>query len=89
MCFIAVLGKIYMKLHDKILTSWYAIALGAITGAAMSSIIHGYLIIAYEEKSLLYLQAGSIMGMAAGGFLGFISSALMSFYKVKFRVDDN
>lgn len=61
----------------------YATVIGAITGIVASSIVHGYLMIAYEEESFLYILECSCFGIIAGILLGWISSGLIRFYKNK------
>lgn len=87
-CFWAILGKIYKKYHANVIISSYGIVLGPLTGIAASSIIHGYLMIAYEESYLGYMLAGSFFGIIAGGGLGLISSGLMSLYKNKLSIQN-
>ena len=55
----------------------FAVASGAITGIICSCVIHGFLMIAYEETSLLNMGAGAIFGGLAGVILGRITSAVI------------
>lgn len=82
-CFVAVLGRIYKKYHTHVNLISYAVVLGPMTGIAASSIIHAYLMIAYEETSFSYMLAGSFIGIIAGTLLGLISSGFVSLYKNK------
>ena len=79
--FIAIIGKIYIKYNARVSMLGYATVIGAITGIAASSIVHGYLMIAYEEESFSYMMAASCFGIIAGLFLGWIASGLIRFYK--------
>lgn len=79
--FIAIIGKIYKKYNAKVSMLGYATVIGAITGIAASSIVHGYLMIAYEEESFSYMMTASCFGIIAGLFLGWITSGLIRFYK--------
>ncbi len=55
----------------------FTVASGAIAGVICSCIIHGFLMIAYEETSLLNMGAGAIFGASAGVILGRVTAALM------------
>lgn len=79
--FIVIIGKIYKKYNAKVSMLGYATVIGAITGIVASSIVHAYLMIAYEEMSFSYILAGSCFGIIAGILLGWISSGLIRFYK--------
>ena len=80
-CFVLVIGKLYHKYNAKLTMVGYATVIGAITGAIASSIVHGYLMIAYEEPGFGYLFAGLSFGMMAGIALGWVSSGVIRFYK--------
>ena len=56
----------------------FTVASGAITGVICSCIIHGFLMIAYEETSLLNMGAGTIFGASAGVILGRITNAVIN-----------
>jgi hypothetical protein len=79
--FIAVIGKIYKKYNAKVRMLGYATVIGIITGIIVSSIVHAYLMIVYQESDFSYLLAGSCFGIIAGFLLGWISSGLIRFYK--------
>ena len=87
-CFIALLGKIYKKFHANVNMISYAIVLGPIAGVVASSLIHGYLMIAYEETSFRYMLAGSFFGIVAGGVLGLISGAIIGVYEGKMSIQN-
>lgn len=76
-CFVVVLGAIYKKYHANVNIASYAIVLGPLTGITASSIIHGYLMIAYGETGFMYMMAGTFFGIIAGGVLGLITSGLL------------
>lgn len=82
-CFIALLGTIYKKYHTNVNMVSYAMVLGPLTGIAASSIVHGYLMIAYGETSFGYMAAGSFFGILGGGLLGLFSSGLILYYQDK------
>lgn len=86
--FIAVIGSIYAKYRANVSMLGYGTVMGAITGIVASSIIHAYLMIVYEEKSFLYLLAGSCFGVIAGLLLGWVSSGLIRFYKNHPRIQE-
>ena len=79
--FIVIIGKIYKKYNAKVSMLGYATVIGAITGIVTSSIVHGYLMISYEEESFSYILACSCFGIIAGVLLGWITSGLIRFYK--------
>ncbi len=81
--FVGIIGKIYKKYNSRVSMAGYATDIGAITGVVASSIIHGYLMIAYEEKSFVYMAAGSCFGIVVGILIGWISSGIIRFYKIK------
>jgi len=79
--FIAVIGSIYKKYNTKVSMPGYAIVFGAITGIIASCIVHGYMMIAYQETSFKYMLAGSSFAIIAGLILGWITSGLIKLYK--------
>ncbi len=80
-CFVVIIGGIYKKYNANVSMAGYAIVIGAVTGAAASSIVHGYLMIAHEVSNFLFMVLGSGFGMIAGIILGWISSGVIKFYK--------
>lgn len=80
-CFVLVVGKLYQRYHAERTMLGYATVIGAITGLVASSIIHGYLMITYEQPSFEYMIMGSSIGIMAGAILGWITSGIIRFYK--------
>jgi hypothetical protein len=80
-CFVGIIGRIYKKYNANVSMAGYAIVIGAVTGAAASSIVHGYLMIAHDVSNFLFMLLGSGFGMIAGVILGWISSGFIRRYK--------
>jgi len=80
-CFVAIIGGIYKKYNANVSMAGYATVIGAVTGAAASSIVHSYLMIACDESNFLFMLCGSGFGMIAGALLGWISSRFIRRYK--------
>lgn len=53
------------------------VVIGAVAGIICSCIVHGFLMIAYDETSLINMGAGTIFGASAGIILGRITNRIL------------
>lgn len=83
-CFVGVIGKIYKKYNGKVKILGYSTVIGIITGITASAIVHGYLMITYNEPSFTFMVPASLsFGSIAGFVLGWISSGVIKLYKME------
>jgi len=81
-CFVGVIGRIYKKYNANVSMLGYSTVIGIITGIAASAIVHGYMMIAYEEESFAFMVTATLsFGTIAGFLLGWISSGAIKLYR--------
>jgi len=91
-CYVLFLGKFLEKKRTRIDMDGYCTLFGVAAGVICSVLVHGFLMISYEETSFLNMAIGTGFGACAGAALGWIGSGIIKFFykgRVLVEVCDN